>query len=114
MTDTMLGPSPMHIKYVSYVYGGFCIYIATYRIITGIDIPNRYATNLISLVIPNIVYTDFLLIESEISHIRHVIPPFDSDFSYQDIKSLSRYSEVKYLSDIHMNNIEKVPNLSLL
>ena len=25
MTDDMLGPSPMHIKYVSYVYGGFCI-----------------------------------------------------------------------------------------
>ena len=22
MTDDMLGPSPMHIKYVSYVYGG--------------------------------------------------------------------------------------------
>ena len=25
MTDDMLGPSPMHIKYVSYVYDGFCI-----------------------------------------------------------------------------------------
>ena len=25
MTDNMLGPSPMHIKYVSYVYDGFCI-----------------------------------------------------------------------------------------
>ena len=23
MTDDMLGPSPMHIKYSSYVYGGF-------------------------------------------------------------------------------------------
>ena len=25
MTDEMLGPSPMHIKYSSYVYDGFCI-----------------------------------------------------------------------------------------
>ena len=25
MTDNILGPSPMHIKYVSYVYDGFCI-----------------------------------------------------------------------------------------
>ena len=25
MTDNMLGPSPMHIKYLSYVYDGFCI-----------------------------------------------------------------------------------------
>ena len=25
MTDNMLGPSPMHIKYMSYVYDGFCI-----------------------------------------------------------------------------------------
>ena len=25
ITDNMLGPSPMHIKYVSYVYDGFCI-----------------------------------------------------------------------------------------
>ena len=25
MTDDMLGPSPMHIKYSSYVYDGFCI-----------------------------------------------------------------------------------------
>ena len=25
MTDDMLGPSHMHIKYVSYVYDGFCI-----------------------------------------------------------------------------------------
>ena len=25
MTDYMLGPSPMHIKYSSYVYDGFCI-----------------------------------------------------------------------------------------
>ena len=25
MTDNMLGPSPMHIKYVSYVYDRFCI-----------------------------------------------------------------------------------------
>ena len=25
MTDDMLGPSPMHIKYLSYVYNGFCI-----------------------------------------------------------------------------------------
>ena len=25
MTDNMLGPSPMHIKYSSYVYDGFCI-----------------------------------------------------------------------------------------
>ena len=25
MTDDMLGPSPMHIKYLSYVYDGFCI-----------------------------------------------------------------------------------------
>ena len=25
MTDDMLGPSPMHIKYVSYVYDRFCI-----------------------------------------------------------------------------------------
>ena len=25
MTDGMLGPSPMHIKYSSYVYNGFCI-----------------------------------------------------------------------------------------
>ena len=25
MTDDMLGPFPMHIKYVSYVYDGFCI-----------------------------------------------------------------------------------------
>ena len=25
MTDNMLGPSPMHIKYVSYVYDVFCI-----------------------------------------------------------------------------------------
>ena len=24
MTDDMLGPSPMHIKYSSYVYNGFC------------------------------------------------------------------------------------------
>ena len=24
-TDNMLGPSPMHIKYSSYVYDGFCI-----------------------------------------------------------------------------------------
>ena len=26
MTDNMLGPSPMHIKYSSYVYDGFCIW----------------------------------------------------------------------------------------
>ena len=25
MTDNMLGPSPMHIKYLSHVYDGFCI-----------------------------------------------------------------------------------------
>ena len=25
MIDDLLGPSPMHIKYVSYVYEGFCI-----------------------------------------------------------------------------------------
>ena len=25
MTDNMLGPSPMHIKYSSYVYDRFCI-----------------------------------------------------------------------------------------
>ena len=25
MTDDMLGPSLMHIKYLSYVYDGFCI-----------------------------------------------------------------------------------------
>ena len=25
MTDDMLDPSPMHIKYSSYVYDGFCI-----------------------------------------------------------------------------------------
>ena len=25
MTDDMLGPSPMHTKYSSYVYDGFCI-----------------------------------------------------------------------------------------
>ena len=25
MTDNMLGPNPMHIKYLSYVYDGFCI-----------------------------------------------------------------------------------------
>ena len=25
MTDDMLGPSSMHIKHSSYVYGGFCI-----------------------------------------------------------------------------------------
>ena len=25
MTDDMLGPSPMHIKYLSYVYDRFCI-----------------------------------------------------------------------------------------
>ena len=25
MTDDMLGPSPMHINYSSYVYDGFCI-----------------------------------------------------------------------------------------
>ena len=25
MTDHMLGPSPMHIKYLSYVYDRFCI-----------------------------------------------------------------------------------------
>ena len=25
MTDDMLGPNPMHIKYSSYVYDGFCI-----------------------------------------------------------------------------------------
>ena len=25
MTDDMLGPSPIHIKYSSYVYDGFCI-----------------------------------------------------------------------------------------
>ena len=25
MTDDMFGPSPMHIKYSSYVYDGFCI-----------------------------------------------------------------------------------------
>ena len=25
MTDNKLGPSPMHIKYSSYVYDGFCI-----------------------------------------------------------------------------------------
>ena len=25
MTDDMLGPGPMHIKYSSYVYDGFCI-----------------------------------------------------------------------------------------
>ena len=25
MTDDMLGPSPMHIKYSSYVYDRFCI-----------------------------------------------------------------------------------------
>ena len=26
MTDEMLGPSPMHIKYSSHVYDGFCIW----------------------------------------------------------------------------------------
>ena len=26
MTDDMLGPSPMHNKYLSYVYDGFCIW----------------------------------------------------------------------------------------
>ena len=26
MTDDMLGPSPMHIKYSSYVYDGYCIW----------------------------------------------------------------------------------------
>ena len=26
MTDDMHGPSPMHIKYSSYVYDGFCIW----------------------------------------------------------------------------------------
>ena len=26
MTDDMLGPKPMHIKYSSYVYDGFCIW----------------------------------------------------------------------------------------
>ena len=26
MTDDMVGPSPMHIKYSSYVYDGFCIW----------------------------------------------------------------------------------------
>ena len=26
MTDDVLGPSPMHIKYSSYVYDGFCIW----------------------------------------------------------------------------------------
>ena len=26
MKDNMLGPSPMNIKYVSYVYDGFCIW----------------------------------------------------------------------------------------
>ena len=26
MTDNVLGPSPMHIKYSSYVYDGFCIW----------------------------------------------------------------------------------------
>ena len=26
MTDNMLGPSPMHVKYVSYVYDRFCIW----------------------------------------------------------------------------------------
>ena len=26
MTDDMLGPDPMHIKYSSYVYDGFCIW----------------------------------------------------------------------------------------
>ena len=25
MTDDMFGPSPMHIKYLPYVYDGFCI-----------------------------------------------------------------------------------------
>ena len=25
MTDDVLSPSPMHIKYVTYVYAGFCI-----------------------------------------------------------------------------------------
>ena len=25
MTDDMLGPSPVHIKYVSYVFEGLCI-----------------------------------------------------------------------------------------
>ena len=25
MRDDMLGPNPMHIKYSSYVYDGFCI-----------------------------------------------------------------------------------------
>ena len=25
LTDNMLGPSPMHIKYLSYVYDVFCI-----------------------------------------------------------------------------------------
>ena len=25
MMDDMLGPSPMHIRYLSYVYDGFCI-----------------------------------------------------------------------------------------
>ena len=25
MTENVLGPSPMHIKYLSYVYDGFCI-----------------------------------------------------------------------------------------
>ena len=31
MTDNILGPSPMHIKYVSYVYDGFCILHMTYQ-----------------------------------------------------------------------------------
>ena len=35
MTDNMLGPSPMHIKYVSYVYDRFCIWR------TGIDLNGR-------------------------------------------------------------------------
>ena len=30
MTDDMLGPSPMHIKYSSYVYDGFCIWLTNF------------------------------------------------------------------------------------
>ena len=30
MTNDMLGPNPMHIKYSSYVYDGFCIYWANF------------------------------------------------------------------------------------
>ena len=30
MTDDMLGPSPMHIKYVSYEYDRFCIWLTNF------------------------------------------------------------------------------------